>query len=127
MYTLSLRSWLLGLRPEPDEHKLHPWGTILGSLNALMFFLALMVIGGGIDIDSYYPVEALQMLKPLNASIFLPLIGTWPVLALLAVRGHFKRRLGYYICTALIVAHTLASMTVVLPQLYTYAYITQHF
>ena len=127
MNTLSLRSWLLGARPAPDENRLYPLGAILGGLNFLMFFLGMIVIAGGIGISDYYQPEALQMLKPLGNSIFLPFICPWPAFVLLALRGRFKSRLGYYVCTAVIVALTAASMLVVLPQIYIYAYITQNF
>ena len=95
--------------------------------NFRRFEFSYVFFGYDSGISDYYPPEALQMLKPLGNSIFLPFICPWPAFVLLALRGRFKSRLGYYVCTAVIVALTAASMLVVLPQIYIYAYITQNF
>jgi len=122
---VGLRGWLLGARPAPDENRLHPWGALLGLLNLLLFFMGMMNIGGGIDVADT-PLSPL--LLPLSWwAIMLPFICPLLDWALLAVRGHFQSRLGYYACTGLVVVFTAETLATLLPYIVNLVYIGQYY
>ncbi len=125
MSTLSLRSWLLGARPAPDENRLHIWGLLLVGLNVILWWFGWMCPGSGIGIADHYPYEAINMLP--GYALLVPLLGPLLFFGLLFLRRLCKKCWSYYACTGLMLGLTLAALLVVVWNFWAVGYIYENF
>ena len=124
--TLTLKGWLLGARPAPNENKLHISGFLLAIANLILLFFGWISPASGIGIADHYPGEAISMLMP-GIFYFVPMCGPLLVFVLLFLRRYLKSRAAYYVCNAVIWGCTIAAVLVVCWNFYTVGYIYEHF
>ncbi len=125
MNTLTMKNWLLGARPLPDENKIHPWGLLLGITNLLLILFGRLAVASGIGIADDYACPVSSILP--GMALIIPLIAPFIALALQALRQFCHKRWSYYACSALIWLLTAASLAVVIWNFCGVAYICENF
>lgn len=122
---ISLKSWLLGAHPAPDENKIHPWGLLLGITNLLLILFGRLAVASGIGIADDYSCSVSGILP--GWALLIPLTAPFIALVLLALRQFCHKRWSYLACTGLILLLTAASLAVVIWNFWAVGYIYEHF